>query len=120
MPLYVMVGGVVASSILSLFFSTLTYSLREFSRQRLAEYLGQHDGDKWFEPLTDQTGDLTFLTAVGRQFSNILIWASTFASFEHTQYPGYVRYGATIIVAGVIAVFCSITIPQGAARYAGA
>ncbi|MGA2439698.1 MAG: hemolysin family protein [Tepidisphaeraceae bacterium] len=120
MPLYLTVVGVAFASLLSLFFSTATYSLREYSRVRLAEFLGRRDADRWFEPLTENTSDLAFLTAIFRQFSNILIWVLVFASFEQTRYGALVRYTLTVLVAGVIAVFVAVTIPHAAARYAGA
>ncbi|MGD0769391.1 MAG: hemolysin family protein [Tepidisphaeraceae bacterium] len=120
MPLFLTVVGVALASLLSLFFSTATYSLREYSRVRLAEFLGRRDADRWFEPLTENTSDLTFLTAIFRQFSNILIWVLVFASFEQTHYGPLVRYTLTVLVAGVIAVFVAVTIPHAAARYAGA
>ncbi|MGD0390229.1 MAG: hemolysin family protein [Tepidisphaeraceae bacterium] len=120
MPLYLTIGGVALASLLSLFFSAVTYSLRAYSRVRLAEFLGRHDADRWFEPVTENTSDLTFLTAIFRQFSNILIWVLVFASFEQTRYGALVRYTLTVFVAGVIAVFVAVTIPHAAARYAGA
>jgi CBS domain containing-hemolysin-like protein len=120
MPLYLTIGGVAVASLLSLFFSMATYSLRQYSRVRLAEFLGRRDADRWFEPLTENTADLTFLTAIFRQFSNILIWVLVFASFEQTHYGALVRYTLTVFVAAVIAVFVAVTIPHAAARYAGA
>jgi putative hemolysin len=120
MPLYLTVGGVAVASLLSFFFSWMTYSLREFSRARLAEFLGRRDADKWFDSITENTSDLIFLTAVFRQFSNIMIWVLVFASFEQTTYSPIIRYTATVIVAGIIAVFMSITIPHAAARYIAA
>jgi CBS domain containing-hemolysin-like protein len=120
MPLYLTVGGVVLASLLSFFFSTMTYSLREFTHGRLAEFLGRRDADRWYETITENTPDLIFLTAVFRQFSNILIWVLVFASFEQTYYSPLIRYAMTVIVAGVIAIFVAITIPHAAAKYAGA
>jgi putative hemolysin len=120
MPLYLTIAGAAVASLLSLLFSSLTYSLRGYSRGRLAEYLGKRNADRWFEPITENTADLDFLTAVFRQFSNILIWVLVFASFEQTYYSPLVRYAMTVIVAGIIAIFVSITIPRGIAKYAGA
>ena len=120
MPLYLTVGGVVLASVLSFFFSTMTYSLREFSHARLAEYLGRRDADRWYETITESTPDLIFLSAVFRQFSNIMIWVLVFASFEQTAYSPLIRYAMTVIVAGVIAIFVAITVPHAAAKYLGA
>jgi putative hemolysin len=112
--------AVAVASLLSLFFSTITYSLREFSRPRLAEFLGKHNGDHWYETITDHTSDLTFVTAVCRQFANILIFVLVFAALEQTYYGKLVRYGLTVAGAGIIAVFCSIAIPHAVARYVAA
>jgi putative hemolysin len=120
MHLYLTIAGAAFASLLSLLFSSLTYSLREYSRARLAEYLGKRNADRWFEPITENTPDLDFLTAVFRQFSNILIWVLVFASFEQTSYSPVLRYALTIIVAGIIAIFASITVPHAIAKYAGA
>jgi putative hemolysin len=120
MHLYLVIAGAALASLLSFFFSTMTYSLREYSRGRLAEFLGRRDADQWFEPITEHTPDLIFLTAVFRQLSNILIWVLVFASFEQTQYSPIIRYAMTVIVAGIIAIFFAITIPHAAAKYSGA
>jgi putative hemolysin len=114
------IAGVVLASLLSFFFSSLTYSLREFSRTRFAEFLGKRDADKWYEPIIENVSDLTFLTAVLRQLANIMIWVLVFASFEQTSYSAPVRYTMTVIVAAVIAVFFAVTVPHAAAKYAGA
>lgn len=120
MPLYLTIGGVVLASLLSLFFSSITYSLRDYSHTRFAEFLGRRDADRWFEPVTEHTPDLIFITAIFRQFSNILVWVLVFASFEQTSYSAVFRYTMTILVAGVIAVFLAVTLPHAAARYAAA
>jgi putative hemolysin len=120
MSLYLTIAGIALASFLSLLFSSVTYSLREFSRQRLAEFLGTRNGDRWFEPIVDHTADLVFLAAVGRQLCNITVWVLTFAAFEQTTRSLPIRYGLTIVVAAVIAVFCSIAVPHAAARYASA
>jgi putative hemolysin len=114
--LYLSIGGAILASLLSLLFATLMYSLREFSRPRFAELLGKRNADKWFDPVTEHTADLVYLCALARQFCNILVWITVFATFEQLQ-NGWLRYAETVIVAGVIAVFCSITIPHAAARY---
>jgi CBS domain containing-hemolysin-like protein len=120
MKLYLTIAGVALASLFSFFFSSLTYSLREYSRQRLAEFLGRHDGDKWFEPVTEHTADLAFLTAVGRQLSNITAWILIVAVFEQTDLGGLMRYSMMFVVAAIITIFFSIAVPHAAARYAAA
>ena len=59
---------------LSLFFSTLTYSLRDFSRatlDRRAREARQRSNTS--SPTVEHASDLIFVTAVGRLLSNILI-----------------------------------------------
>ena len=120
MPLYLTITGLAAAALLSLFFASLTYSLREFSRARLAEFLGRNDGDHWYETLTEHTADLAFVTAVCRQFSNLLIFVLVFSLLEHTAIGRLARYAITIAGAGSIAVFFSVALPHAIARYAGA
>ncbi len=119
MSLSLTIAGVVLASLLSFFFSTLTYCLREFSRTRFAEFLGKRDADRWYETIIENTSDLTFLTAILRQVSNMLIFVLVFACFEQTEYGRWVRYALTVIVAGAIAIFFAVTIPHAAAKYAG-
>jgi magnesium and cobalt exporter, CNNM family len=120
MPLYLTIAAAVVASLLSLFFSSMTYALREYSRSRLAEFLGRHDADPWFESVTEHTTDLIFITAIFRQLSNILLLVLVFASFEQTSYNAPMRYAMTVLVSGVIAIFLSVTIPHAGARYAAA
>ena len=58
--------GIVIATVLSLFFSTLTYSLRDYSRPQLADYLERHGKASWIECTGDRTNDLIITTAVGR------------------------------------------------------
>jgi CBS domain containing-hemolysin-like protein len=119
MWLYIYIGGLLLASVISLFFSTLTYSLRDFSRTRLAEYLGTHNGDKWFEPITLHADDLIFVTAFNRLFSNIAICVLAFICFDQFHFSTLLRNTLMVLVAGFITTFCSITIPQAAAKYGG-
>ncbi len=118
MPLAVSIGAMVVFSLLSLLFSTLTYSLRDYSRTRLAEFLGRHNKDKWFEPVIDHTSDLIYLTAISRQLCNVLIWVGTFATFETISRSPWSRYGLSILAAVAIAVIVSVTIPHAVSKYA--
>ena len=64
------IGVAVAATLL---FSTLTYSLRDLSRVRLAEYLERHNATRWLEPTVDHADDLIFVTAVSRMLANTLL-----------------------------------------------
>jgi CBS domain containing-hemolysin-like protein len=118
MPIYLTLCGAAAAAFLSLFFSTQLYALREFSRSRLADFLGRHNGDRWFESITENTADLVYITAIFRQLSNIMVWVMVFATFERTTLGSLPRYALTVLVAGIMVIFVSINVPHAAARYA--
>src|SRR5881392_1639629 len=65
--------GIAVASLLSLFFSTLTYSLRDYSRPQLLDYLERHGKAKWAERTVERSNDLIITTAVGRLIANLLI-----------------------------------------------
>jgi len=114
MSVYACITILILASLASLFFSTLSYALRDFSRSTLADYLGRHGGDKWFEALTEQTDQFVFVTAVFRQFSNLAIFITLFAAFDELDAGWAVRYGGS----APVSLFCSIAVPQVIAKYA--
>ncbi|HTW93220.1 MAG TPA: hemolysin family protein [Tepidisphaeraceae bacterium] len=116
MGLYLGLAGLILASAASLFLSTITYALRDFSRSRLAEYLGQHNGDRWFELLTERTDELIVASAVYRQIANLGIWVAIFATME-TQ-PVWTRYVVSILLATAITLFVSVSLPHAIAKYA--
>jgi len=120
MWIYLLIGIVAVASVLSLFFSSLTYALRDLSRAELADFLGRHNADKWFEPITDHTTDLVFITAVGRQLCNAMIFLGTFATFESLSLGVWLRYLGSLLIVTVVAVFMSLVVPQAIAKYASA
>jgi putative hemolysin len=103
--------GVIASFGLS----TLTYALRDFSHGKLADYLGRHNGDHWFESLTERTDQYVVATAVCRMAANLLIWASIYALLADQGTAA--RYGETIALAALITLTSSIVAPHAFAKY---
>jgi putative hemolysin len=118
MSVYASITILVLASLASLYFSTLSYALREFSRTKLAEYLGRHGGDRWFEALTEQTDQFVFVTAVFRQISNLVIFITLFAAFDEMNTGWALRYGGSALAAAMVSLFCSIALPQVIAKYA--
>ena len=118
MSAFLSVGTLVLAAASSFLFSTLTYALRDFSRGKLADFLGRHDGDKWFETLTERTEEYVFVTAVFRQVSNILIWVSVFVGLAETGHGAAFSYGTSIVVGAVVSLFCSVALPHAIAKYA--
>src|SRR3954449_11904949 len=70
MSLWLIAGTLLVSAAGSLVFSTLTYSLRELSRVRLADYLDRRGKSAWTDRTVTHADDLVFVTAVGRLVCN--------------------------------------------------
>ena len=72
MSLLLITTIVLLAVLASLFFSTLTYSLRDFSRSRLVEYLELHGHSERLDLIVQRRQDLTIVTAVWRLIANII------------------------------------------------
>jgi len=68
-----LVAGIIAAALLSLYFSSLTYALRNFSRARLEDLLSVRGKLESLEGVVDYRADLVFVTAFVRMLANILI-----------------------------------------------
>jgi putative hemolysin len=107
-----------AASFSSFLFSALTYSLREYSRPKLSDYLERHDLERWFDWINDHIDDLVIVTAVLRLFSNALVLVFVLHLFEPTGYDTWLQYLLALLVTGLITFFCSVTIPHAISRHA--
>src|SRR3954447_6962928 len=119
MSLWLIVGTLLVAAVGSLVFSTLTYSLRELSRVRLADYLDRHGKSAWTDRTANNADDLVFVTAVGRLLCNT---ASALASVwlcEHVFASRVAQYGAGAAVAMVLGLLASVLIPNALTRHAG-
>jgi CBS domain containing-hemolysin-like protein len=119
MSAYLAAAGVVIAAFVALFFSTLSFALRDFSRVRLAQNLDRIGRSNRLEKTMDYARDLIFVTAVARLFSNIMVLIFTVAMFRETQIGMLMQYVLSVGVAGVITLLSSVAIPLAAARYAG-
>src|SRR3954447_11912824 len=98
MSLWLIVGTLLVAAAGSLVFSTLTYSLRELSRARLADYLDRRGRRDLLEPIVHHLNDLIFVTAVLRLLSNtsiVLVSLALCQEFSHTRLGQYV--GAAVV-----------------------
>jgi hypothetical protein len=73
MPVQWGVAAMLLAAAGSLIFSTLTYSLRDLSRTRLADYLARRRRSHLLEPTLLHLNELIFVTAVARMLANTLI-----------------------------------------------
>ncbi len=115
-----LIAAIILLAVLAtLFFATLSYALRDFSRARLGEYLELHGKSSWLEPTVEHKEDLIFVTAIGRLFANVVILLGMLRLFSR---PGnsyrYEYFWATVTTLCITLVF-SVAVPNAASRYAG-
>ena len=119
MSLGVVIFAIAVAASMSLFFSTLTYALRDFSRARLETALDRRGKLDYLEPTVEHASDLIFVTAVGRLFSNILVLIGVLHVVDHTtDYRLGVVYLISVAMTAVIHLFCSVAIPHAISRHA--
>lgn len=111
--------GILAAALMTLLCSTLTFALRSFSRARLESCLDRAGSKHLLEPTVAQTEDLIHLTAAGRLFFNVLIVIQVWYVFDHTVLHPWARYLLTVLLAGVIGLVFSVSVPTALARYVG-
>jgi len=111
--------GIVCASLASLFFSTVTYALRDFSRSRLEDMLATHKRSEWFERTMELRADLVFVTAVGRLLANMMLLMLPLRLYYQPGRAPWVQYTGAVVVAGVLGLVFSVAIPTAMARYAG-
>ena len=112
---------VLLAALLSLIFSSLTYSLRDFSRPMLTEQLTRLNLANWIDPTIDRANDLIFVTAMARLFANLFV----FIGVLHTTrvwigvHYEWSRYLLAAAVTSVITLFVSVAIPHALAEHMG-
>jgi putative hemolysin len=119
MTLGLLIAATALASLATWFFSSLTYSLRDFSRSRLADAFEKRGKQKWLESTVEHQSDLVFVTAVFRLVANILVLISVLSALERYNYSGPVQYVLAVIITGVITLFVSVAIPHAISRHAG-
>ena len=117
---YVPVGAVFVSAAGSLLFSTLTYSLRELSRVRLAEHLTRRGRERaMLKPTLSHVSDLILVTAICRMLANVGILLSVLVCCHWVSDRPAVRYASAAIIAGIVTLFSSVALPHALTRHAG-
>jgi putative hemolysin len=103
----------------SLVFATLTYSLRDLSRVRLAEALARRGRTELLDPTVARANELVLATAIARLLSNTLILLGVLYLFERTGFDTAARYGLAVLVGGTLSLLFSVALPHALARYSG-
>jgi CBS domain containing-hemolysin-like protein len=102
----------------TLFFSTLTYALRDYSRARLADVLDVKNRAEMLEPTIRHTGDFIFITALFRLLANVLVLLCLLRLYESPDRTGWSHYLLAATTTVLITVFCSVAIPHAIAHHA--
>ena len=116
---WLILGGLLLAAVATLVFSTVSYALRDLSRARLAEYLARRGKGAYLDPTVEHVGDLVFVTAVFRMFSNIFILLASLWLVDSTGYGPAMHYTLAAALAGLVSLFCSVMVPNALARHAG-
>lgn len=110
--------AITAAAVLTLFFSSLTYSLRDYSRAKLIEALSKRGLDKYIDPTVEHASDLIFVTAVGRLFGNILILIGVLRLLNQTDLRLGVQYLLAAVIGGLISLIVSVALPHAISTHA--
>ena len=111
--------GILLATLLSLFFSTLAYALRDYSRAKLEEYLARFGRSELLEKTVDCSRDLIFITGVCRVIANILIVVFCLRLFEDISAAAHNRYLGALITSTILTFLFSVAMPTALARYLG-
>jgi CBS domain containing-hemolysin-like protein len=120
-PVYIFWANLFAS----LFFSTISYALRIFSRVRLEEALDQRRRPTALDAILTTRYDLALTASVLRLIANVTVILSVgwyFLLQFHDGGPSphpFKVFGATILIAVPALLIFSVAIPQAWAKYAG-
>src|SRR5687767_2525735 len=120
MTIGLVIAWIVAAAVLSLFFSSLTYSLRDFSRARLGDVLEKKGLTEYLETTLEHANDLIFVTAVGRLLANILAVIGVLRLLHEFHLALWAQYVLTIVFAAMIHVVFSVAFPHAISRHASA
>ena len=110
--------ALVLALLASLFFSTLTYSLRDFAHARLAEKMERRNLGRYRDSFLAHIGDFVFVTATLRLIINMAILIGILRLFEGLGWPLEMQYLAALFITGVLTFICSVLVPHAVARHA--
>jgi putative hemolysin len=101
----------------TLAFATLSYSLRDVSRVRLAAALEKRRRPEMLEVTIGRRNELVLATAIGRLAGNTIILLAVLYAFEQTGLSTFWRYALSLVTAGTLSLLFSVALPHAMARY---
>jgi CBS domain containing-hemolysin-like protein len=108
---------VALACLATLAFATLSYSVREISRVRLAAALEKRHRAEMLEVTIDRRNELVLATAIGRLAGNTIILLGALYAFEQTGLSTFWRYALSVLTAGTLSLLFSVALPHAMARY---
>jgi len=115
----VILFGIVCSALASLLFSTWSIALRDFSRAKLEDALTKRRRSQWLQRTVDEQSDLVFAAAVGRLLANLVMLLFCVRLFDRPGLGIWAQYSAGGVLALVLGLVFSVSLPMAIARYAG-
>ena len=119
MSVWVVLILALLATLCSLAFATLTYSLRDLSRVRLAEALERRGRSRLLDATISRVNELVLATAIARLLGNTLILLCVLYLFERWGFDTGAQYGLAVLVAGSLSLLFSVAVPHALARYSG-
>lgn len=106
--------------VLLAYFSTLSYTLRDFSRARLSDHLGDEErARRWLERLDHNESEIQSLSSFIRLTLIVLLCVWVRIEFGSLDYPPYTNLWIPAAIDIVLLTFLAIGIPHALAIYAG-
>ena len=114
-----MLVAVAAAALATLFFSTLTYALRDFSRAALQQWLKRRRRPDDYQHILEKAESYAFITALLRLVCNITVLICVLAMFHETERSQWEQYLYAFLITGAISGIASVAVPLAIARHVG-
>jgi magnesium and cobalt transporter len=119
MTFWLIIALLAFSAVASLLLATLTYSLRDYSRARLADAMDRRGRSDLLEAVVDHSDDLAFLTALGRLMFNMFVLVAILHLVKGLSDNEWIQYLLALSVTGIITMVVGVTLPHVLATQAG-
>ncbi|MDB5324743.1 MAG: corC 1 [Phycisphaerales bacterium] len=115
MPTSLNIVLVLLAVVVSGLISTLTYSLRDFSRARLTDLLTRRGRPDLAERTIEHASELAFLTALFRLILNLAVLVGLIELFRDHGWERWLEYLVAAGLAAIMSVLTSVTLPHALA-----
>lgn len=116
MDFSITISLVVLAVAISFAFATLTYSLRDFSRAKLQDYLARRGTSQWLDRTVNHASELAFVTAVVRLMANILVLIGLLHLIRGRGFAEGIEYLIAAGTSAIVTVLFSVVFPHAIAN----